>query len=511
MTKIKQIARKLDNGFYERVSLGATNISELVNDKGFITAADLPADAVVIPYAEQYYIRADETIEDVGEEYCRALMECFDENDNLIRDIYILVPSDNNNLLSLNSYQNKGTDSSGNNTKVLDFSILYDNDGVFFIVVQVTLITDANKENVVIMMEIKSQTGLQRKLTFDKVPTEGSNYNPVTSDGIKTYVDNAIPTNLSALTNDSGFITNTVSNLTNYYTKSETYTQDEVKALIDAVTTLNIEVVTKLPTENISATTIYLKGSETTGTNDYEEWIYANNDWELIGTTAVDLSGYLKTSGGTLGDTILSGQLMGGYYHTNVIDISNVVSLSSENAETNGGYAIIVDSLEGVSVADTRYNETVWDVDSYYMNLHNKKIVNVTNPTNAQDAATKNYVDTIIENNKEIITIPYSSSEMDFNTYYPTIQSCFDENNVMIKYLFLQDGDSVIPLSSYNIELTQAHFYFITFNENEKITYTLWVMDDVDLGNWIRTYKTSVALGGGDISLSDPLAYEAIV
>lgn len=292
MAKIKQIARKLDNGFYERVSLGATNTSELVNDKGFITAADLPADAVVIPYAERYYIRADETIEDVGEEYCRALMDCFDENDNLIRDIYISIPKDSENLLSLNSYQNKGTDSSGNKTKVLDFSILFDNDGVFFIVVQVTLITDANKENVAIIMEIKSYTDLQRKLTFDKVPTKGSHYNPVTSDGIKTYVDNAVPTKLSVLTNDSGFITNTVTNLTNYYTKSETYTQDEVKALIDAITTLNIEVVAELPTENISATTIYLKGSETEGTNDYEEWIYANSDWELIGTTAVDLSNY---------------------------------------------------------------------------------------------------------------------------------------------------------------------------------------------------------------------------
>jgi len=291
MTKIKQIARKLDNGFYERVSLGATNTSELVNDKGFITAADLPADVVIIPYAEQYYVRADETIEDVGEEYCRALMECFDENDNLIKNIYISLPKSRNNLLSLSSYRNEGADSSGNSTKVLDFSIFYDDDAVRFASLQVTLITDVNKENIMIQMESKIFTKIERELTFDDIPTENSS-NPVTSDGIKTYVDNAIPTNLSALTNDSGFITNTVSNLTNYYTKSETYTQDEVKALIDAITTLNIEVVTELPTENISATTIYLKGSETEGTNDYEEWIYANSDWELIGTTAVDLSNY---------------------------------------------------------------------------------------------------------------------------------------------------------------------------------------------------------------------------
>lgn len=37
------------------------------------------------------------------------------------------------------------------------------------------------------------------------------------------------PTKLSDFSNDSGFITNTVNNLTNYYKKSETYTQAEVE------------------------------------------------------------------------------------------------------------------------------------------------------------------------------------------------------------------------------------------------------------------------------------------
>lgn len=101
-----------------------------------------------------------------------------------------------------------------------------------------------------------------------------------------------IPTNISDLTNDSGFITNTVDNLVNYYKKSETYTQAEVNNLINSITTLNIEVVSALPTSNISSTTIYLKGTETTGTNDYEEWIYVNDNWELIGTTAIDLTNY---------------------------------------------------------------------------------------------------------------------------------------------------------------------------------------------------------------------------
>lgn len=51
-----------------------------------------------------------------------------------------------------------------------------------------------------------------------------------------TTIDIAVPTKTSDLTNDSGFITNSVSNLTNYYTKSQTYTQGEVNSLLSAIT-----------------------------------------------------------------------------------------------------------------------------------------------------------------------------------------------------------------------------------------------------------------------------------
>lgn len=46
----------------------------------------------------------------------------------------------------------------------------------------------------------------------------------------------ALPTKTSDLTNDSGFITSSVNNLTNYYTKGDTYTQSEVNSLLSALT-----------------------------------------------------------------------------------------------------------------------------------------------------------------------------------------------------------------------------------------------------------------------------------
>lgn len=60
---------------------------------------------------------------------------------------------------------------------------------------------------------------------------------------------------------------------------------------------INIQIVDKLPTENISLTTIYFKRKVTSKPrNVYEEWMYINNDWELIGTTEMDLSGYATTA-----------------------------------------------------------------------------------------------------------------------------------------------------------------------------------------------------------------------
>lgn len=60
---------------------------------------------------------------------------------------------------------------------------------------------------------------------------------------------------------------------------------------------IKISVVNELPTENIDDKTMYLKSNGTSETqNIYDEYLYVNNNWEHIGSTAttVDLSEYLK-------------------------------------------------------------------------------------------------------------------------------------------------------------------------------------------------------------------------
>ena len=71
------------------------------------------------------------------------------------------------------------------------------------------------------------------------------------------------------------------------------YTKTEVDNLISTIPTFSVEVVQSLPTEDISDTTIYLvPAEEPASANSYDEYIHINNNWEHIGSTAVDLSNY---------------------------------------------------------------------------------------------------------------------------------------------------------------------------------------------------------------------------
>ena len=107
-----------------------------------------------------------------------------------------------------------------------------------------------------------------------------------------------VPEYTSQLQNDSGFINNAVGNLLNYYNKSETYTKGQVDDLIAAVHQFEFVVADELP--EASADTMYkiylipADGADTDNVKDEyvtieEEGVYS---WEMIGTTAVDLSDY---------------------------------------------------------------------------------------------------------------------------------------------------------------------------------------------------------------------------
>ena len=68
------------------------------------------------------------------------------------------------------------------------------------------------------------------------------------------------------------------------------------KELFDAVTSFQVVKVTELPTENIKTMCIYLLAVDPEDKDYYEEYMYIDGQWEIIGSTRINLEPYiLKT------------------------------------------------------------------------------------------------------------------------------------------------------------------------------------------------------------------------
>ena len=129
------------------------------------------------------------------------------------------------------------------------------------------------------------------KYTAQEVGARPDTWTPTASDVGALPAGTKIPSKTSDLSNDSGFVTRLVSDLINYYTKSQTYTRDEINALVSNIPKFSIEVVDTLPTSGISESTVYLLKTGTEG-DLYTEYIYVKNAWEPLGRQRVDLTGY---------------------------------------------------------------------------------------------------------------------------------------------------------------------------------------------------------------------------
>jgi len=130
------------------------------------------------------------------------------------------------------------------------------------------------------------------------VPEKGIDY--FTSSDKQELVEDVkneifIPTKVSELTNDSGFILNTVDNLTNYYKASEIYTKTEVDNKISSVYKYKGTVATyqDLPSQNLTIGDVYNveTADSTHGINAGDNVAWKGTSWDKLGGD-VDLSGY---------------------------------------------------------------------------------------------------------------------------------------------------------------------------------------------------------------------------
>lgn len=95
-------------------------------------------------------------------------------------------------------------------------------------------------------------------------------------------VNISVPTNNNQLTNGAGY-------------QTSAQVQSAINSALSGITGIDFQVVQSLPASG-AAGTIYLVSNSGSGQNIYDEYIWVNNRFEIIGTTAVDLSGYVQSS-----------------------------------------------------------------------------------------------------------------------------------------------------------------------------------------------------------------------
>ena len=139
-----------------------------------------------------------------------------------------------------------------------------------------------------------------------------------------------LPERLSELENDTGFIT---SEALNPLESNIENLEEQIKDL----QTTSFEVVDELPTSDIKTNIIYLVPAQSSGIdNVYDEYIYANGNWEKIGTTALDLSQYATkeyaemVAANTINDT----------------EVSDLTTYSSSKIESLSGIKVLTGTAE---------------------------------------------------------------------------------------------------------------------------------------------------------------------
>ncbi|WP_406021090.1 hypothetical protein, partial [Succinivibrio sp.] len=141
----------------------------------------------------------------------------------------------------------------------------------------------------------------------------------------------------------------------------------DVTALQQAVAgALHREIVESLPTTDIDPNTIYMILSGTSATeNVYNEYMYVNNAWELIGTSATDLTNYY-TKAEVDGKLLLKASASDLTSHTGNTDIH--VTTADKNKWNNNTYvfrysstALVASSTNSNALLDNTDNLKVGD------------------------------------------------------------------------------------------------------------------------------------------------------
>lgn len=324
-------------------------------------------------------------------------------------------------------------------------------------------------------------------------------YDGTSQQWLTMYEPAEIPESTSDLINDSGFITNTVNNLANYYIKSQTYTQAEVDALIAAAKNGRFISVATLPTTDIDTMAIYLVPSDDPEAGNVKDE-YINLDgtssgWESIGSTVIDLSGYVTDEELTaaLADyttTAILNSLLDG-------KVDKVTGKGlSKNDYTDADKAIV----EGVTSALAGKQDTISDLATIRSGAS-------AGSTSVQPSATTG----LLKNDGTVDTVP-KASQTDLSDSEKDIYAVMGEMGAknLIPYpysastigsgvTYTDNGDGSIKVNGTGGSNTNR-YVLVSLSDNFTLKKGVeYILTDGCSDTGLNTYRVAIVLYNGDV------------
>ena len=275
------------------------------------------------------------------------------------------------------------------------------------------------------------------------------------------------------------------------YSKDEVYTKEEVDELIEVLPKFEIKVVDELPTKDISDTTIYLlRNTDSEGNNFFDEYIYVNKRWELIGTTKIDLSDYYTSAEVDVlldekQDTLTAG--------TGIDITGNVISVDDTEVATKDEIDKLTKDLGDLSdLVDSEGNRI--DLLEDLINSESDRIDSLIEIVDSEG----NRID-ILENEIDNLEIPYFVTTKD-SEGNPIVNIISGDGNSSVSFddgtngiiISVKDGDTETSkelvskeyvdeaVGEEHVELTQEEYDALT--PEQKLDGTIYFVTDGEGG-----------------------------
>ena len=224
------------------------------------------------------------------------------------------------------------------------------------------------------------------------------------------------------------------------YLISNYFDKEQIKSMLGTTSALDFKIVDSLPTANINATTIYLVPYG----NEYEEYIYINNKWEMLGSTKVDLSDYVRKDEIIITNENGTTKAVGGISAGTILKGKNVLQVLEDILYPYVAFSISVDSIApstavyeigttatitGVTVKITNGSRSITNLKLYdsssKTNLLGEKTSGIsTSNTFTISRAVTSSTSFYAEATDGVKTIGDSTSFLSF--YYPTFYGVLD-------------------------------------------------------------------------------------